>query len=48
MNRLIYCLRVFWWHIRATGAKDITHDLETAVAEEKSLVLKPGRYRIDH
>jgi hypothetical protein len=47
MSRLTYCLRVFWWHIRAIGAKDITKDLETAMAEEKPLILKPGRYRID-
>jgi hypothetical protein len=39
-------LCVLWWHIRAMGAKDITKDLETAIAEETSLVLKPGKYRI--
>jgi hypothetical protein len=47
MNRLIYCLRVLWWHLRAIGAKNITKDLEAAIAEEKPLILKPGRYRID-
>jgi hypothetical protein len=40
-------LRSLWWHIRAIGAKDITKDLETAMAEEGPLILKPGRYRID-
>jgi hypothetical protein len=47
MNRLTYWLRVMIWHIRAIGAKDITQDLERAAAEERPLILKPGRYRID-
>ena len=47
MSRLTDWLRTLIWHIRATGAKDITHDLETAIVEEKPLILKPGRYRID-
>jgi hypothetical protein len=41
-------LRVLWWHIRAMGAKNITKDLETAIAEERPLFLKPGLHRIDH
>ena len=48
MNRLTYWLRTLIWHIRAIGAKNITKDLETAIAEEKPLILKSGRYRIDH
>ena len=48
MNRLTYWLRVLWWHLRAIGARDITKELETAIAEEKPLILKSGRYRIDH
>ena len=47
MKRLTYWLRVLWWHIRAMGAKNITKQMEKAVAEEKPLVLKPGLYRID-
>jgi hypothetical protein len=46
MSRLTYCLRVLWWHIRAIGARDITKELETAIAEKKPVVLKSGKYRI--
>jgi hypothetical protein len=47
MKRLTHWLRVLWWHIRAIDAKNITKDLEAAIAEEKPLFLKPGLYRID-
>jgi hypothetical protein len=46
MKRLTHWLRVLWWHIRVIGARDITKDLEAAIAEERPLVLKPGKYLI--